>query len=1130
MKRIFIVLFFVLGYISIGFGQNKLYMLIDETRYNADVADAETYYLDFMHQLFRGPYLQGVHNISANTVDLRVSYRYGWDDEPCQYNPMPCGFTWGDFNRRESTIAPLEQFKVNENPGFLVDYQGVLLPEIAPLNLSPCPEEGKLFNTYQGRVITNSNITWEYRDTDNRWKPITNHRNRFPLNYTAQEILGANKANDFINRTLFLRYRISATFTSAVVYSTPYSFDVKACSPGWLSSAPTNTSCFGANDGSVRLTFDNNIASGYQMRYFIYQGNPGDFTGNPESGTLPQAYTDHLLPSLTNNGNGTYSGSSQNNLEPGNYYIIYQEVQFSGTNVIVKSGEITPRFTIGGRSQIVTSITGTTQPECVGVPGIVTLSSTGGTNFGVGVLEYSIAGSGIWQNSNTFDQLVQGQSYRFISRRRFGSTICEGTTTGLVSINEVTNSLGIFEPGTSMTQQAYNPTSASGALIVSTSNGTGPYTYILRVSGSNTEINRKENINADNTTFIDLLPRDYIVEVSDAMGCRVATNIIPVTSLPVPQLNTPDVTEILCIDDANGEIEIEVTNGASYRWFKVGEINPIQTGAIDPMATITVSAAALPWGDYRLEVIPDGGDFTIPETVVSSAVITLVNPDEVIISNPMATDIICYGDANGKITLDLSGGTTYQYQLGGTTTWTDMVGNEIPILSGGFYDITVRNQNQCLSNTLTGVFVYEPDEMELVIDIKDEVTSFGGNDGAISVSIAGGTPPYTYEWSADNGFVSFSEDITALEAGEYMLIVSDANSSTGTINGCVLVTNFTITQPDIIEETITDPTCFQGCDGAISLVVNQGIGTFTYSWDNGMTGSNISGLCSGAYTVTVEGLPNGTQQRTYQVTNPDELMIPLPDTKTFCSNQQPVVEATIIGQGPITYQWNSTQGFTSNQPIVTLPNTPDTYTIVVTDQKGCVAIHTMNVAFSAAVIDAEFGVSSQVFTGDDVFLVDLSYPLPDSIEWILPNEANIEKQDQDEVILTFDTSGEYEVGLLTRLGDCEEIQLKKVLVIDQQTSDKPSVANQDDVVKIEDFLPYPNPSKGKFTVDITLGDIGKVDIKVFSLTTNRMMAQQQEDGKAKYTIPFDLSRLSTGVYAIVLETPYGKALRKIVVE
>ncbi|GAA4275915.1 T9SS type A sorting domain-containing protein [Aquimarina mytili] len=1136
MKRIFIVLCIVLGYTYSGFSQNKLYVLKDETVYWDEIdyynenADRERW-----GELMYGKgyaYNQGKYNISENTVDLRVGYRFGYNDDVSDGCSGVCGvFAWFCNERITRSLSPMQEFRNIDIPDvcLYVKYQAIFLPKLDIENPSPCPEEGKLFKKYNNQVASKPNIAWEYRDLDNRWKPITNHRNRFPLNYTAKEILGA-KADDFVNRTLFLRYKVSATFTSDVLYSDPYSFDVKACSPGWVSTSPTNTSCYGANDGSARLTFDNDIASGYQMRYFIYQGNPGDFTGDPESGTLPQAYTDHLLPSLTNNGNDTYSGATQRNLEPGNYYIVYQEVRFSGTSVTVKSGEITPRFTIDGRSQIVTGITNTIQPECVGAKGIVTLSSTGGTNFGAGVLEYSIAGSGDWQSSNVFDQLDQGVGYRFLSRRRFGSTICEGTTTGLVTINEITNSLGIFAPGTSVTKPAYNPTSASGALIVSTSNGTGPYTYILKESGTNTEVSRKENISTDSTTFIDLLPDDYIVEVTDAIGCSVDTDVLTVSSLPVPQLGTPIVTEILCINDANGKIEIEVTNGASYRWYKVGEAAPIQTGNIDPMATVTVSAEGLSWGEYRLEVIPAGGDFSIPETVISSAVIPLANPAEVVISNPVATDMICYGDANGKITLDLNGGTSYEYQLAGTTTWTPMIGNEIPIVTGGFYDITVRNQNECLSNTLTDIFVYEPDEIELFIDIKDEVTSFGGNDGAISVTIQGGTPPYSYEWSADNGFVSFSEDITTLEAGEYMLVVSDANSTTGSINGCVLVTNFTITQPDIIEETITDPTCFEGCDGSISLLVNQGIGTFTYSWDNGMTGSNITGLCAGFYTVTIDGLPNGTQQRTYEVVNPDELIIPLPDTKTFCVNQEPVLDATITGQGPITYLWSSDNGFSSSTALVTLPNTAATYTVVATDQKGCVATHSITVVLSEAEIDAEFGVSSQVFTGDDVILIDLSYPLPDSIEWILPKEANIEKQDQDEVILTFDKAGEYEVGLLTKLGDCEEIQMKTVLVIDQQTSVGPESQEEDSAKKIEDFLPYPNPSRGKFTVDITLGDIGKVDIKVFSLISNRMMAQQQQDRQSEYSIPFDLSGLSTGVYAIVLETPYGRALRKIVVE
>ncbi|MCK8524434.1 hypothetical protein M0D21_22870, partial [Aquimarina sp. D1M17] len=1298
---------------------------------------------------------------------------------------------------------------------------------------------------------------------------------------------------------------------------------------------PSDTSCFGVNDGSVSLRFDNNVASGYQMRYFIYQGDPGDFTGDPASGSLPQAFTDYTVPSLTSNGDGTFSGSSASNLAPGSYYIIYQEVRFNGGSVTVKSGEITPGFDIDGRTQIVTSVPTIVQPSCVGDTGSVTLSSSGGTNLGSGILEYSIVGSNVWQSSSTFNNLTQGVGYRFISRRRFGATICEGTQTGLVTINTISSSLSI-NSATGIITRPYTPSSTNGLLRVFTNNGSSPYTYILRdADNGDAELRRINNSTSNPQDIGNLGPGNYKVEVIDSNGCDATTVVLPLESLPVPVLGSPVVTQIRCRDENNGAISISVSNGFAYRWFKDGA----------PFAGSTSSISGLSAGDYELEVIPNGGDFAIAETVVSSGAIPIINPIDVAISNPQVTNIDCHGDGDGRISLDIVGGSSYEYQLNNSGSWLSLVGSSITIVEGGFYDVQVRNERGCLSNILTDIFISEPDELTLSIDTQVDVSVFGGNDGLLSITVMGGSPSYSYEWSGDNGYTSFSEDISGLEAGLYTLTVRDANSSVGVNNGCVLIRDFVVRQPDVIEDTIVDPTCsggsdgsisllvnegigsfgyswdngmsgssitglssgdytvtitglpngtqqrtyevedpvsisidatdtgviervwnptssngvirvvtndgssdytyivkdadngdlelsrlenvssgsqdigglgvgnykievidgngcraetdvielpsllvpqigvasitdivcyddsnggisipvvdgfayrwfkdgvpypgstssisdlsfgdyelevipeggdfgiaetvvrsgvlrldnpaevlisdpqvsdmscfgdgdglleltvsggnsyeyllsgsgvwealvgssipianggiysvvvrnelgcesnvlsnieviepgelsvvvddlrdvslfggsdgsisisidggtppyryewigdngfssssedianlaagnymlmvedsnstglsngcvlvedfsigqpdiidgsvvdptcYEGCDGSISLVVNGGIGSFSYQWSNGMVGDRIEGLCAGSYTVTVTGLPNGVQQRTYTLDNPDELVFDLPSSMTFCLDQALEVDGSIVGIDGLEYEWSGS-GFSSQGGVVVFPE-GGIYTVTARDVNGCMASHQLEIIESSAAIDAEFGMSSQVFVGEELIVVELSSPLPDSIEWLVPEGAIVQDQSDDELIMTFAEAGEYEVGLLTRVGDCQAMRVKTVLVLEQDddvVGDDGEVTQQQVSKGISDFLVYPNPTSGRFTVDVELGEIGSVVVKVFSLSSNQMMARVQQEGLRTYSIPFDITGLATGVYAVVLETPYGNAL------
>ncbi|MBK9638031.1 MAG: SprB repeat-containing protein [Bacteroidetes bacterium] len=69
-------------------------------------------------------------------------------------------------------------------------------------------------------------------------------------------------------------------------------------------------------------------------------------------------------------------------------------------------------------------------------------------------------------------------------------------------------------------------------------------------------------------------------------------------------------------------------------------------------------------------------------------------------------------------------------------------------------------------------------------NITQPVSCFGGNNGAINLTVTGGTAGYTYNWS--NGFSG--EDPSALIAGTYTVTVTDAN-------GCTETTSATVTQP-----------------------------------------------------------------------------------------------------------------------------------------------------------------------------------------------------------------------------------------------------------------------------------------------------------------------------------------------
>ena len=127
-----------------------------------------------------------------------------------------------------------------------------------------------------------------------------------------------------------------------------------------------------------------------------------------------------------------------------------------------------------------------------------------------------------------------------------------------------------------------------------------------------------------------------------------------------------------------------------------------------------------------------------------------------------------------------------------------------------------------------------------------DVSCIGGNDGAIDVTVNGGTSPYSYSW----GHGPVSEDVTTLTAGIYSLNVTD-------INGCEIDSIFTVTEPAMLSAGVdsTLVTCTGGNDGTITVSgPSGGSGSYEYSIDGGtawQASGNFTGLIAGTYDVRI---------------------------------------------------------------------------------------------------------------------------------------------------------------------------------------------------------------------------------------------------------------------------------------
>ena len=144
------------------------------------------------------------------------------------------------------------------------------------------------------------------------------------------------------------------------------------------------------------------------------------------------------------------------------------------------------------------------------------------------------------------------------------------------------------------------------------------------------------------------------------------------------------------------------------------------------------------------------------------------------------TDVACFGTSTGSASINVSGNisstVTYLWNNGETTS-------SINNLAAGQYICTVTNGNGCTSTQQ--VIITEPNTpLSGPLDVINETC--GASNGVCSISVSGGTAPYSISWN--NGGTGSS--ITNLSAGTYQATVTDAN-------GCVLLNTVTLTNSGV---------------------------------------------------------------------------------------------------------------------------------------------------------------------------------------------------------------------------------------------------------------------------------------------------------------------------------------------
>ena len=458
----------------------------------------------------------------------------------------------------------------------------------------------------------------------------------------------------------------------------------------------------------------------------------------------------------------------------------------------------------------------------------------------------------------------------------------------------------------SQTNVACNGTN-TGSISVSTSGGSGPYTYQWS-NGSTTS-----NTSLTTNTISNLTAGNYSVSVTDSNGCKATTS----TTITEPsKLNVfpSSQTNISCNGGSNGAATVIASGGSGGYTYSWAPGNPSGDG--------TPSVTGLAAGTYDVTVTDANG-------CTAKTSITITEPTA-LSASATGTNVSCNGGADGSINLSVSGGVApYHYAWSNGAVTEDLVG-----VTAGSYNVTVTDDNGC--TTTANVTVNEPVVLSASA-IAGNVSCNGDSNGYVDLTVTGGTAPYTYLWSNN----ASTEDMIDLSAGTYDVTVTDAH-------GCTANASVTVTEPAALSASasVGNVSCNGGSDGSVDLTITGGTAPYTYAWSNGATYEDVSGVSAGNYNVTVTDAHGCTTTANATVNQPAVLSASAIASNVFCNGgSNGTVDLTVTGgTPPYTYAWSNTA---TTEDMIDL--SAGTYDVTVTDAHGCTATTSVTVSEPTAI-------------------------------------------------------------------------------------------------------------------------------------------------------------------------------------
>ena len=557
---------------------------------------------------------------------------------------------------------------------------------------------------------------------------------------------------------------------------------------------------------------------------------------------------------------------------------------------------------LNSNSTLVVSATNPINPTCANGDGSLTVGVSGGT------APYQVT---IDTGGTPFTLTLPFAISQTLTNLSAGTVSVSVTDDqGCIATNSATLSLPTncctFIVSAALTQPSCTQT--NGAIQLTTTNGSGNYTYIWG-----------DGQTADNISGVGA--GIYAVTITDVAypNCFIDTSFALNSNSTLAIILTNPVNPTCAGDD--GAITVTLSGGTAP--YQV----TVDTGGIPFTITVPI---AITQTLTNLNAATVSVAVTDAQGCQASATATLTAPTSCcnLQTSAAAVDGSC-GQNNAVITVTITtaGTAPYSYSLNGGTGQSSNVFNN---LASGTYTIVTTDANGC---TATSAATVQPSSNNLTLSlVATDITCFGANDGTITATPNGGTSPITYTWT---GALS-GATISGLSAGTYNVTATDNSGCSGTGSASI------IEPADLVINLGQDA---NECEGVL-VTLTAPSSFVSYNWSSGEQTQSITPTTTNLYTVTVTNSTGCTAADAVSVT-----FVPVPtidlgsDVVTYEGLTVPLTPVVTPSNATGTYTWFPDSLLTCSacpNPVATAIDTI-TYVLTFANELGCAVSDTITI-------------------------------------------------------------------------------------------------------------------------------------------------------------------------------------------